>query len=75
MYLLVAFAVAGDLTVLKIVAARDYSIAEASRPAYSDIAIIFTVIFVSMNGVIAVARMLAILTEMERVPHSHQGIP
>jgi len=81
-YLLVAFAVAGNLTVGEIVAARDYSLAEASRPAYGDMGVRVTVIFAiiaTASGVIAsvfaVSRMLAMLTDMKLVPHSHLGMP
>lgn len=81
-YLLVAFAVAGNLTVDEIVAARDYSLAEASRPAYGDLGLRVTVIFAivaTVSGVIAsvfaVSRMLAMLTDMKLVPHSHFGMP
>lgn len=81
-YLLVAFAVAGNLTISEIVAARDYSLAEASRPAYGDLGVRVTAIFAivaTVSGVIAsvfaVSRMLAMLTEMKLVPHSHFGMP
>jgi amino acid transporter len=81
-YMLVAFAVAGNLTVEEIVAARDYSLAEASRPAYGDLGLRVTVIFAivaTVSGVIAsvfaVSRMLAMLTDMKLVPHSHFGMP
>lgn len=81
-YLLVAIAVAGNLSVGEIVAARDYSLAEASRPAYGELGLRVTVIFAivaTISGVIAsvfaVSRMLAMLTEMKLVPHSHFGMP
>ncbi|MEZ5489289.1 MAG: APC family permease [Gammaproteobacteria bacterium] len=81
-YMLVAFAVAGNLSVDEIVAARDYSLAEASRPAYGDLGLRVTVIFAivaTVSGVIAsvfaVSRMLAMLTDMKLVPHSHFGMP
>jgi amino acid transporter len=81
-YLLVALAVAGNLTVSEIVSARDYSLAEASRPAYGDLGLRITVLFAivaTVSGVIAsvfaVSRMLAMLTEMELVPHRHFGMP
>jgi len=81
-YLLVSFAVAGNLTVTEIVAARDYSLAEASRPAYGDLGLRVTVIFAivaTVSGVIAsvfaVTRMLTMLTNMKLVPHSHFGMP
>lgn len=81
-YMLVAFAVAGNLTVPEIVAARDYSLAEASRPAYGELGLRVTVIFAivaTISGLIAsvfaVSRMLAMLTDMKLVPHSHFGMP
>ncbi len=81
-YLLVSLAVAGNLSVPEIIAARDYSLAEASRPAYGDLGLRVTVAFAivaTVSGVIAsvfaVSRMLAMLTEMSLVPHSHFGMP
>lgn len=81
-YLLVSLAVAGNLAVSEIVAARDYSLAEAARPAYGEFGLRITGIFAivaTVSGVIAsvfaVSRMLAMLTEMKLVPHSHLGMP
>lgn len=81
-YMLVAIAVASNLTINEIVAARDYSLAEAAQPAYGDLGLRVTVIFAiiaTVSGVIAsvfaVSRMLAMLTEMKLVPHSHFGMP
>ncbi|MFT4862286.1 MAG: amino acid transporter [Pseudohongiellaceae bacterium] len=81
-YLLVSFAVAGNLSISEIVAAKDYSLAEASRPAYGDLGMQVTIIFAivaTVSGVIAsifaVSRMLAMLTDMKLVPHSHFGMP
>lgn len=81
-YLLVALAVGANLTVDEIVAARDYSLAQAARPAFGDLGLWFTVLFAivaTVSGVIAsvfaVSRMLAMLTEMKLVPHSHFGMP
>ena len=80
-YLLVSFAVAGNLSISEIIAARDYSLAEASRPAYGELGFRITVIFAivaTVSGVIAsvfaVSRMLAMLTDMNLVPHSHFGM-
>ncbi len=80
-YLLVSFAVAGNLSISEIVAAKDYSLAEASRPAYGDLGMQVTIIFAivaTVSGVIAsifaVSRMLAMLTDMKLVPHSHFGM-
>lgn len=81
-YLLVALAVAGNLSLEEIIKARDYSLAEAARPALGEYAVWFTVgiaIVATISGVIAsafaVSRMLAMLTEMGLVPHRHFGMP
>ncbi len=81
-YLLVAFAVGANLTLSEIVRARDYALAEAARPAFGKYGLWFTVAFAivaTVSGVIAsvfaVSRMLAMLTEMKLVPHSHFGMP
>lgn len=81
-YLLVSFAVAGNLSVDQIIASRDYALAEAARPAFGDWGKIFTVILAvvaTISGLIAstfaVSRMLAMLTEMKLVPHRHFGMP
>ncbi len=81
-YMLVAWAVGSSLTIEEIVAARDYSLAEASRPAIGDLGVQFTVglaIIATASGVIAsifaVSRMIAMLTDMELVPHRHFGMP
>lgn len=81
-YLLVALAVGANLTIDEIVNARDYALAEAARPAFGNYGLWFTVAFAiiaTVSGVIAsvfaVSRMLAMLTEMKLVPHSHFGMP
>jgi len=81
-YLFVALAVAGNLSLDEIIKARDYSLAEAARPALGEYAVLFTVgiaIVATISGVIAsafaVSRMLAMLTEMGLVPHRHFGMP
>ena len=81
-YLLVAFAVGGNLTIDQIVQAKDYALAEAARPAFGEsglwIAVGFAIV-ATVSGVIAsvfaVSRMLAMLTDMKLVPHSHFGMP
>tara|TARA_B100001123_G_scaffold317935_1_gene356326 strand:+ start:329 stop:1645 length:1317 start_codon:yes stop_codon:yes gene_type:complete len=80
-YLLVAFAVGGNLTIDQIVQAKDYALAEAARPAFGEsglwIAVGFAIV-ATVSGVIAsvfaVSRMLAMLTDMKLVPHSHFGM-
>jgi amino acid transporter len=81
-YLLVALAVAGNLDLDEIVAAKDYVLAEAARPALGEWAVVYTValaILATISGVIAsvfaVSRMLAMLTKMGLVPHRHFGMP
>jgi amino acid transporter len=81
-YLLVSLAVAASLSIEEIVAARDYSLAEAARPAMGDAGLWYTVvlaIIATASGVIAsifaVSRMLAMLTDMKLIPHSHFGMP
>ncbi|MCA9008028.1 MAG: APC family permease, partial [Planctomycetaceae bacterium] len=82
LYMLVTLAVGGSLTVDEIIKAKDYSLAEAARPAFGDYGLWFTVLFAiiaTVSGVIAsvfaVSRMLAMLTDMKLVPHSHFGMP
>lgn len=81
-YLLVALAVGANLTIEEIIKARDYALAEAARPAFGNYGLWFTVgfaIIATVSGVIAsvfaVSRMLAMLTDMKLVPHSHFGMP
>jgi amino acid transporter len=81
-YVLVAMAVGANLSIQEIVSARDYALAEAARPAFGSYGLFFTVIFAMVataSGVVAsvfaVSRMLAMVTEMKLVPHSHFGMP
>ncbi len=81
-YLLVGFAVAGNLSVAEIIQSRDYALAEAARPAFGQWGTYFTVglaIVATISGLIAstfaVSRMLAMLSEMKLVPHKHFGMP
>jgi len=82
LYLLVSLAVGANLSIDEIVSAKDYALAEASRPAFGQWGLWFTVgfaIIATVSGVIAsvfaVSRMLAMLTDMKLVPHSHLGMP
>jgi amino acid transporter len=82
LYLLVTLAVGGNLTIGEIVAAKNYSLAEAARPAFGRWGLWTTVgfaIVATVSGVIAsifaVSRMLAMLTEMKLVPHRHFRMP
>ncbi len=81
-YLLVAFAVAANLPLDRIVEAKDFALAEAARPAMGQYGVWFTVaiaIIATASGIIAsifaVSRMLAMLTNMEIIPHRHFGLP
>ncbi len=80
-YLLVALAVGSSLSISQIVQARDYSLAAAARPAFGQMGFYFTVaiaLTATISGVIAsvfaASRMLAMLTEMKMIPHSHFGM-
>jgi amino acid transporter len=80
-YFLVAISVNSSLTISEIVKAKDYSLAEAARPAFGKFGLYFTVgiaIIATISGVIAsifaVSRMTAMLTDMKLIPHSHLGM-
>lgn len=82
LYVLIALAVAANLSIDEIVRAKDYSLAEASRPAFGQYGLWFTVgfaIIATVSGVIAsvfaVSRMLTMLTSMQLVPHRHFKLP
>lgn len=82
LYLIVSLAVAGNLSLSEIIQAKDYALAQAARPALGNYGLWFTValaIVATISGVIAsvfaVSRMLAMLTEMNLVPHRHFGMP
>lgn len=81
-YMLVAGAVSANLSIDRIISARDTSLAEAARPALGQAGLWFTIaiaIIATVSGVIAsifaVSRMLTMLTEMELIPHRHFGMP
>lgn len=81
-YLLMAFAVGSSLSLEEIVAAKDYALAEAAEPALGLSGFYFTValaVLATASGLIAsifaVSRMLAMLTDMKMIPHSHFGMP
>ena len=80
-YLLVAFGVGSSLTIDEIINARDYSLAQAAQPALGQTGFILTVILAAvatasgvLASVFAVSRMLAMLTDMDMIPHSHFGM-
>lgn len=81
-YLFVAWAVASTLSIPEIIKAKDYSLAEAARPAFGNYGVRFTVgiaIVATASGlfasIFAVSRMLAMLTDMNLIPHRHFGMP
>ncbi len=81
-YLLVAYGVGSSLTIEEIISARDYSLAQAAQPALGQTGFILTEILAAvatasgvLASVFAVSRMLAMLTDMEMIPHSHFGMP
>ncbi len=81
-YVFVAIAVSANLSVPRIIEAKDYSLAEATRPAFGKYGLWFTVgiaILATVSSVVAnvfaISRMTAMLTNMELVPHSHFGMP
>jgi amino acid transporter len=81
-YLAVCFAVASSLKLDQLIAAKDFALAEAARPAIGGYGTWFTVgiaIIATATGLLAstfaVSRMLAMLTEMKLIPHSHFGMP
>ncbi|MCJ7488659.1 MAG: APC family permease [Thermoplasmata archaeon] len=81
-YLAVCFAVASSLTLDELIVAKDYSLAEAARPAIGGYGMWFTVVIAMtatasglLASVFAVSRMLAMLTEMKLIPTSHFGMP
>ena len=80
-YLVVAFAVGASLSLEEIIAAKDYSLAQAAEPALGEGGFYFTValaVVATASGllasVFAVSRMLAMLTDMKMIPHSHFGM-
>jgi len=80
-YLLVALAVGSNLSIDQIVAAKDYSLAEAASPALGQFGFYFTVVLAAvatasgvLASVFAVSRMLAMLTDMKMIPHRHFGM-
>ncbi len=82
LYTLVGFAVSSNLSLAEIIETQDYSLAAAARPALGDYGLWFTVVLAMMAtaggilaSIFAVSRMLAMLTEMKLVPHSHFGMP
>lgn len=81
-YLAVSMAVYFSLSIDSIIAAKDYALAEAARPVMGQAGVWFTVviaIIATTSGLLAsmfaVSRMLAMLTDMNLIPHRHFGMP
>jgi len=81
-YVVLAWSVSASLSINEIIKAQDYALAEAARPAFGNLGVWFTVIIAiiaTVTGIIAsvfaVSRMLAMLTNMELIPHKHFGMP
>ncbi len=82
LYLVLAVAVAGNLTLTEIIDAENFALARAAEPALGNAGLFFTVaiaIIATASGVIAsvfaASRMLAMLSTMKEVPHRHFGMP
>lgn len=80
-YMIIAFAVGSSLTLDEIVQSKDFALAEAAKPAfgrYGMVATVILAIIATASGLIAsvfaVSRMLAMLTDMNLIPHSHFGM-
>jgi amino acid transporter len=75
-YLLVSFAVSSNLSVQEIIIAKDYALAEATRPLLGGIGLYFTVILAIVAtvsaiiaSIFAVSRLIAMLVNMKMVPN------
>ncbi len=82
LYIALALAVAGNLNLSEIIAAQNFALAEAARPAFGNAGVWFTVAIAVvatasgvMASVFAASRMLAMLTRMKEVPHRHFRMP
>ncbi|GMQ98049.1 MAG: APC family permease [Acidimicrobiia bacterium] len=82
LYVVLAVMVAGNLSLDEIIAAQNFVLAEAARPAFGDAGVWLTVALAVvatasgvMASVFAASRMLAMLTSMKEVPHRHFGLP
>ncbi|MCF6322310.1 MAG: APC family permease [Rhizobiaceae bacterium] len=81
LYTLLALSVASSLSVGEIIAAKNYALAAAARPAFGDLGLILTVllaIIATVSGLIAsvfsASRMLAMLSNMKQLPRLYQGM-
>ncbi|MFW5697446.1 MAG: APC family permease [Fimbriimonadaceae bacterium] len=81
-YFLVAMGVGANLDVPRIIEAKNFALAEATRPALGQYGLWFTVVIALLAtsagllaSTFAVSRMLAMITEMKLIPHRHFGMP
>jgi amino acid transporter len=81
LYYFIALSVSSSLPIDKIIAAKNYSLAEAAKPAFGKYGVWVTVgiaIVATVSGIIAsvfaVSRMTAMLTDMKLIPHSNFGM-
>lgn len=82
LYFLVTWAVGANLSIDEIIKHKNYVLAEAAQPAYGKVGRWITIgfaVLATISGItasmFAVSRMLAMLTDMKLVPHSHFGMP
>ena len=80
-YILIAWAVSSNLPLNEIIEKQNYALA-AAEPSLGKLGLWFTVIIAiiaTISGIIvsvfSVSRMLAMLTDMKLIPHSHFGMP
>lgn len=76
LYMLISFAVSSALSVVEIIDAKDYALAEAAKPVFSGLGLWFTVILAIIAtitaiiaSVFAVSRLIAMLADMDMIPH------
>lgn len=79
-YTILAFSVAGSLSVEEVIRAKDYALAAAAKPVFGDLGLLFTVllaIVATVSGLIAsvfsASRMLAMLSNMKQLPGLYRG--
>src|SRR5699024_10365855 len=81
-YILLAWTVSSNLPLNEIIDKQNYALAAAAEPALGELGVWFTVIvaiIATISGIIvsvfSVSRMLAMLTDMKLIPHSHFHMP
>ena len=81
-YILLAWTVSSNLPLNEIIEKQNYALAAAAEPALGELGVWFTVIvaiIATISGIIvsvfSVSRMLAMLTDMKLIPHSHFHMP